>query len=100
MLNANPGRGLLVNVGLAVGQDHESFPLQVLDQDRPQALGAPGPGVRVAIPLEGKALDQRPHIADERLEILVGATGQRLLELEGPAPPGKASRKQGHDRSA
>ena len=89
----------LVDVGLAVRDDHHPLAVQVAAQRVLEPLRRPEAAQAVRLPLRGEALDQVAHVAEEGPEL-----GRRALapdeppQLVAPAPPREPRGDEGDDR--
>jgi hypothetical protein len=76
-LDALPAR--FVDVGLAVREEDDAIAIEVRAQRRLEPLGAPRPGARLLTSLLRQPLDERAHVAQERIE-LVRRAGRTTLQ--------------------
>ncbi len=83
-------RGLLVDVRLAVGDDHHPLALEVLRQDAAQTVGAPVSAARVGLAVLRQARDQLADVPHQGLKLTAAVTPQCPSQVVLPAAPREA----------
>ena len=92
-------RRALVDVGLAVGDDHHALSLQDPTQGSFESRRRPGPVGPLDVLLERQPIDQVTDVLEERLELRsMTVPAEQLAQLVAPAPPGEARSRQGDHR--
>ena len=89
----------LVNVGLAVGDDHHLLAVKVAVQRVLQPLGSPGASFAIGLLLRDDPIDEIADVPQDRLELgAVRPATQEAAQLVAPPAPGEPCRDHGHQR--
>ena len=64
-----PVSGFLVNVRLAIGEEHHFLSVQVPVQGLLEAPRVPRSAFAVALPFGDNAIDELTHVSEDRLEL-------------------------------